>query len=266
MVTTHCLDGAYMKKLIVNADDFGLDDETVDWTIKGFETGKISSATIMAGMPATKRAVEYARSHPQFSFGAHLCLVDEKPLSHPDAIPSMIDPRTGALWKTKQFIIRNFLGLVGVDDIKREMMAQINVLRDMGLKISHLDGHGHNHRLPQSLKALVAVRDELGGNIPVRRCQDIYVGRPGLLSRVINGPMQKRLESAHIPMTDHFLMAAGHTTDERWFSKAVLSLPDGLTEIGIHPGMSEGWRRIDCKDCFEFDLQDIELVDFRAVK
>lgn len=50
-----------MKKLIVNADDFGLDDETVDWTIKGFEAGKITSATVMAGMPATGRVVEYAK-------------------------------------------------------------------------------------------------------------------------------------------------------------------------------------------------------------
>ena len=58
-----------MKKLIVKADDFGLDDETVDWTIRGFETGKLTSVTIMAGMSATARAVEYAKAHPQFSFG-----------------------------------------------------------------------------------------------------------------------------------------------------------------------------------------------------
>ena len=51
-----------IQKLIVNADDFGFDDETVDWTIKGFETGKITSATIMAGMPATERVVEYAKA------------------------------------------------------------------------------------------------------------------------------------------------------------------------------------------------------------
>ena len=47
-----------MRKLIINADDFGLDEETVEWTIKGFELGKLTSATIMAGMPETARAVE----------------------------------------------------------------------------------------------------------------------------------------------------------------------------------------------------------------
>lgn len=254
-----------MPRLIVNADDFGLDDETVDWTVKCFEAGKITSATIMAGMPATERAVAYAKGHPQFSFGVHLCLVDEKPLCSSDAIPSMIDPKTGKLWSTRQFILRNFLGLVKVEDIKREMLAQINALRSLGLRISHLDGHGHNHRLPQSIKALVAVREELGGNIPVRRCQDLFVGKPGFLSRLINGPMQKRLEMADIAMTDHFLMAAGHTSDGKWFSKAVAALPAGTTEIGIHPGKAEVWRRIDCEDCLAFDFSGIELITYNSI-
>lgn len=250
-----------MKKLIINADDFGLDDETVDWTIKGFETGKITSATIMAGMPATGRAVEYAKSHPQFSFGVHLCLVDEKPLNDPAKIQSMIDPKTGKLWATRQFIIRNFLGLVKVADIKAEMKAQIESLKAMGLVISHVDGHGHNHRLPQSIKALreLQLEGEIGDK--VRRCQNLFVGKPGLLSRVINAPMQKRLNKS-FKMTNHFLMTAGHTQDVKWFSKALKMLPDGITEIGIHPGKTEEWRRIDCEDCFACDLSGVELMNF----
>lgn len=253
-----------MRCLIVNADDFGLDDETVDWTIKGFESGKISSATIMAGMPATQRAVEYAMSHPQFSFGVHLCLVDEKPLCAPTKIRSMINPKTGRLWPTRQFIIRNFLGLVKVEDIKTEMKAQIQSLKAMGLNISHVDGHGHNHRLPRSIKALKELQAEGVIGAKVRRCQDLFVDKPGLLSKVINGPMQKRLDVS-FKMTDHFLMAAGHTQDEKWFSKAVATLPDGVTEIGIHPGKTEDWRRIDCEDCFSSALDGVELTNFNMI-
>lgn len=65
------------KNLIVNADDFGLSDHTVKWTIKGFECGALTSATIMAGMSATGKAIAYAKAHPQFSFGVHFYLVDE---------------------------------------------------------------------------------------------------------------------------------------------------------------------------------------------
>ena len=59
------------RKLVINADDFGLSDHTVEYTIKGFECGALTSATIMAGLPATAKAVEFAKAHPQFSFGVH---------------------------------------------------------------------------------------------------------------------------------------------------------------------------------------------------
>ena len=241
-----------MKKIIVNADDFGLNDHTVEWTIKGFECGALTSATIMAGMPATDKAVEYAKAHPQFSFGVHLYLVDEKPMCNPLEIPSMIDPKSGKLWQTRKFILRNFMGLIRVEDLKREMRAQFMAIKDTDVPISHVDGHGHNHRLPQSIRALEELKDELGFG-KVRRCQDLAVvgGKLGLLSRVINGPMQKRVDKAGFKTTDHFLMNAGHTDDPRWFSKVLEALPDGITEIGIHPGADEPWRRIDTDDCFE---------------
>ena len=240
-----------MKWIIVNADDFGMSDHTVEWTIKGFECGALTSATIMAGMPATDKAIAYAKAHPQFSFGVHFYLVDETPMSRPEEIPSMVDPRTGKLWKTRQFIIRNFTGLIKVEDLKREMRTQYLALKNAGVMISHVDGHGHNHRLPQSIKALAELKDELGF-IKVRRCQDMACEGThlGLLSRLINNPMQKRLDRVGFKTTDHFLMNAGHTVDPQWFSKAVEALPDGITEIGVHPGVDEEWRRLDTEDCF----------------
>ncbi len=241
-----------MKKVIVNADDFGLSAHTVEWTIKGFECGALTSATIMAGMPATDKAVAYAKAHPQFSFGVHFYLVDETPMCNLEEIPSMIDSKTGKLWQTRKFIVRNFLGMIKVEDLMREMRAQYLAIKDAGVPISHVDGHGHNHRLPQSIKALAELKDELGFN-KVRRCQDLAVvgGKLGLLSRVINGPMQRRLDKAGFKTTDHFLMNAGHSIDPKWFSKALGDIPEGVTEIGVHPGMDEAWRKIDTEDCFE---------------
>jgi len=246
-----------MKKLLVNADDFGLDAHTVEWTIKGFERGALTSATIMAGMPGTDAAIAYAKQHPEFSFGVHFYLVDETPMCEAKEIPSMVDPKTGKLWVTRQFILRNFAGLIKVDDLVREMSAQYNAIASTGLPISHVDGHGHNHRLPQSIKALKKLADSIvqpsTSNLQplrVRRCQDIAVGHEGLLGKLINGPMQKRLLSCGFRMTDHFAMNAGHSDDPKWFSHLLATLPDGITEIGVHPGSNESWRVIDTDDCF----------------
>ena len=132
------------------------------------------------------------------------------------------------------------------------MRAQYNAIKNSGVMISHVDGHGHNHRLPQSIKALIELKDELGF-VRVRRCQDLPVagGKLGLLSRIINGSMQRRLVKANFKMTDHFLMNAGHTKYAKWFSAALENLPDGITEIGVHPGVDEEWRKIDTEDCFD---------------
>ena len=241
-----------MKKLIINADDFGLSRNTFDWTVKGFERGVLTSATIMAGMPMTAAAVAYAKAHPEFSFGVHLTLVDEKPLSPAGKIPSMVDPSTGMLWPTRQFIIRNFLGLVKVEDLVREMSAQVGALRDLGLSISHFDGHGHNHRLPRSIKALKIVAGKFGVR-KTRRTQDLACGKLGFLSRVVNGPMQHRLERAGFETVDHFLMNAGHTADPDWFGAALRVLPEGVTEIGVHPGDDEPWRRIEIGELYSFE-------------
>jgi predicted glycoside hydrolase/deacetylase ChbG (UPF0249 family) len=59
-------------QLIVNADDFGQSDETVEATIECFESGALTSASVMPGMPATERAVEFARTRPELGFGVHL--------------------------------------------------------------------------------------------------------------------------------------------------------------------------------------------------
>lgn len=260
-----------MKKVIINADDFGLSDHTVELTITGFECGALTSATIMAGMVATDKAVAYAKAHPQFSFGVHFYLVDEVPMCKPEEIPSMIDPKTGKLWVTRQFILRNFAGLIKVEDLKREMRAQYLSIKHAGVHISHVDGHGHNHRLPQSIKALAELKEELGFN-KVRRCQDLSVVGCGLglLARVINKPMQKRLTKLGFRTTDHFLMNAGHSCDAEWFTKALYALPEGVTEIGTHPGIDEEWRRVDTEDCFEncrriSDELGIERISFNEI-
>jgi len=254
-----------MKKLIINADDFGLDAHTVEWTIMGFECGALTSATIMAGMPATNAAIEFAKAHPRFSFGVHFYLVDEVPMCNPKDIPSMVDPKTGKLWVTRQFILRNFAGLIRVDDLVQEMSAQYKAIASTGLPISHIDGHGHNHRLPQSIKALKI----LSQHVPllrVRRTQDIFCSKHGFLSRAINGPMQRRISSAGFHMTDHFAMNAGHSTNPKWFSKLLATLPDGTTEIGVHPGDDELWRRVEVEELYGIkDWRGFEKITFNTI-
>src|SRR5215470_3810176 len=80
-------------RIIVNADDFGFDDDSVDATIECIERGCVTSATIMANMPASDRAIEFARTRPDVSFGVHLVYGGdglERPLVAPYLLPALV--------------------------------------------------------------------------------------------------------------------------------------------------------------------------------
>ena len=79
-------------KFILNADDFGISEDTYYATTELFDKGYLSSATIILSMPYSKKAIEYALCHPQFSFGLHLNLITddiEKPILNKKKIPTL---------------------------------------------------------------------------------------------------------------------------------------------------------------------------------
>ena len=154
-------------------------DDTVRATVECFERGALTSATIMPKMPATAQAVEYARAHPQFSFGIHLTFVTdtvEAPFSDPAQIPALTGPN-GLFLYSQVLRRRALLGRVPVDQVEREMRAQIGFLTDSGVRLSHVDSHGHLHKFAPFVAALRRVLPEFGIT-RVRNAQDLYLRKP----------------------------------------------------------------------------------------
>ena len=236
----------HKRSIILNADDFGWSTHTVDATIACFEQGVLSSATIMPGMPAFQRAAEFAVTHPEFSFGLHLCLTDELPVSSPASIPSLVDA-TGHLLPTNVFWRKAFSFQLSAREIAIETHAQLQCLLDAGIVPSHLDGHGHIHKAPQVISILPAIRKSVGIKA-IRRTQDVYYPRNISLSgTMLNLCMYPFLRRGMVT-TDHFLMYTGRlrTTDEHWWRKSIQALPPGITEIAFHPGWDEeAWRTME---------------------
>ncbi len=257
------------RRLIVNADDFGFSDDTVNATIECFQRGVLSSATMMPNMPAFEPAAAFARAHPQFSYGLHFCVTDERPVSDPAAIPTLVAP-DGCFWKTAEFFQRALTGRIAGADIRREALAQLTRMREQGIAVHHIDAHGHVHKA-----ALVpcALRRVLGehGIVTVRRTQNLFYKRPRCSRRCFN-----LLTNTFIRLlgrtTDYFLMVAGTLSDgdKGWWESCVERLPEGVTEIGIHPGRQEPWRRLDTLPVLERGrryLEDagVQLISFNEL-
>ncbi len=252
------------RLLILNADDFGYSHDTVAATIRCFEAGVLSSATMMPNMPAFEEAAAFAREHPEFSYGLHLCLTDERPVADPAEIPSLVTPG-GCFWTTPQFFKRALTGRIARRDVQREVQAQLDRMRQAGVPAQHLDTHGHVHKAPVVLHALRRVLRS-SGIATVRRTQDLFYHQPQFSRRCCN-----HLTNVFIRLlgktTDHFLMVAGSLSsgDTHWWEDCLARLPAGVTEIGIHPGWEEEWRRLDMQPVIERGRQYLREAGIRLI-
>jgi len=242
-------------RIILNADDFGMCDDTVDATIACFERGALSSATIMARMPATERALEYARAHPEFGFGVHLTFCGdgdgvERSVCNPADIPALVD-NDGRFPGTTAVRLRALAGRLPGEQIEREARAQLARVRDAGVTISHVDSHSHLHKIGAFRAALATVLPEFGIR-RVRAVQSIYLRRPTFnVTYWLGGAWTRRLRAA-FETTDHFYMPSSGL-DTGWARALLDRLGSGGTiEVGVHPGSREGWRVHERDDVLEF--------------
>ncbi len=231
-------------RIILNADDFGYDDDTVDATIECFESGALTSATIMATMPAAARAIEFARKHSQFSFGVHLTYSRvgvEKPFSSPSAIPDLLD-ESGRFFPSGTVRRRALLRRLPVEQIERETEAQLSFVQGQGVRLSHVDSHSHLHKFAPFRKALQRVLPRFGLN-RVRNVQDIYFRRQWHSPTYWLGPLWRRLLMLDFRTTDHLHMPYHLSLrGEDWWTGLLPKLRGDTIEIGIHPGRQEDWR------------------------
>jgi predicted glycoside hydrolase/deacetylase ChbG (UPF0249 family) len=158
------------------------------------------------------------------------------------------------------------------DHLETEIRAQVQRLRELGVPMSHLDGHGHMHRLPFVLKSLIHLSEELGIKI-IRPAQDLYFSPPKIaVNKWLNHWVNTKIRKTFLT-PDHFLMTSGkiETGQEYWFRDIISRLPDGCTELGVHPGMDEPWRKLDTDCLFRegtsvLNAAGIKLITYHSLR
>lgn len=232
-------------RIIINADDFGFDADTVAATIECFELDAVSGATIMPKMPATAEAVMYAAKHPELSFGAHLTWTGdgtEEPVCPPHDVAALVGS-DGRFLQTNVIRMKALLGQLPVAQIARETTAQLALLRDAGVRLTHVDSHRHLHKFKPFVAALREVLPRFGIR-KVRNVQDVYLSRQLKSPTYWMGRLWRRRIMRHFHTTRHFYMCPGAGETE-WVSKIVGRRWDGDLEVGVHPanpGHAEFWR------------------------
>jgi hopanoid biosynthesis associated protein HpnK len=243
-----------VRRLIVNADDFGLTAGVNRGIVEAHSGGIVTSTTLMANSMAFDNAVQLAPSSPKLSVGCHLVLLDGSPLLGADKIPSMMDSSNpGYFWRNiSGFALRAMRGRLDADEIESEATAQIRKLQSAGIEVSHIDTHKHTHMFPQVLGPLLraarargvpAIRNPFG-----RIVFSLVARHPGLWKRysqvsllnVWQGNFRRAVAAAGMITTDGSLgVVATGALDDRLIHLILETLPEGTWEFVTHPGYND---------------------------
>ncbi len=229
-----------VRRLIVNADDFGLAGSVSTGIIDVYQAGRLSSTTLMVNMPGTEEAVDLAERHPGLGVGLHFNLTEGRPLT--DA-RSLVDS-DGAFLLRGQLIRRSVLGRVEQGEITRELTAQLDRFVSLGLTPTHLDSHQHVHMVPTVFRAMAPVLRERIPAIRVVVPSGHHTARPQPATMAVNTLL--RLSAASIRRrfpgrtNDRFVSLHQLHASQPWNEDAYRSLigsvpSQGVTELMVHP-------------------------------
>lgn len=133
--------------LVIVADDFGRKRSINRAVTEAYETGTLTSASIMPGGEAFVEAVRMARTRPGLCLGLHITLCDGLPILSPETIPDLVN--SDGVFR-KGFVSLSFKSLSKRirSQIEREVKAQFDRLDEARVKARYVDGHHHLHVHP----------------------------------------------------------------------------------------------------------------------
>ena len=243
-----------MRRLIVNADDFGFTSGVNRAIAEAHSRGVVTSSTLMANGSAFAEAVQLAKALPKLSIGCHVVLIDGRPVLEAQRLPSFTNGtafRDGLM----TFAARAIAGRIDAEEVAAEAEAQIRKIQTAGIVVSHIDTHKHTHLFPKILRPLLraaascgvrSIRNPFGPRLPLRSSR--LLTRPGLWRRhaelrVLGGFAGKFRDA--VDHEDFFtpdgtlgIVVTG-VLDETLFHAIARSIPEGTWEFVCHPGYND---------------------------
>jgi chitin disaccharide deacetylase len=242
-----------VRRLIVNADDFGLTSGVNRAIIEGNRLGIVTSATLMANARATDAAIDLAKAQPGLKTGCHVVLIDGVPLKA--KLQSLTNGSPRFRTSLKEFSIAALRKQISAEEVQQEVEAQVRKVQSRGITLTHLDSHKHTHMFPHILRPLLRAAKACGIRAvrnpfePLRCWPPLMVlNTPGLWLRSA-GVMAFQMFAAdfHSAVKEEGMVSPDGTVgiavtgmlDQKWLSRILEALPEGTWELVCHPGYSD---------------------------
>src|SRR3954470_21146179 len=144
-------------RLVVNADGFGATPAISRGILRAHRDGIVTSTSVLGNCPDPAAVKKMLDEVPELGVGVHLTLTEGRPVSNPTAIHSLVGTDGQLARNAGDLVLSWAQGILREDDIERELDAQVTRLRDVGLRLDHLDTRSHVGFLPAIGRAVEAV-------------------------------------------------------------------------------------------------------------
>lgn len=152
-----------MSQIIINADDFGINEIVTNEIERQILAGNVSSTTVMANGCCLDEVKRFAAQHVDVSFGIHLCLSEFDSLTKSEGLfHAGLTDENGRFLYRSIFYLKNLRKPDVQKAIHDELNAQIDVVSSLGFPLSHADSHHHVHTIFSLKELFVNVFKERG--------------------------------------------------------------------------------------------------------
>jgi predicted glycoside hydrolase/deacetylase ChbG (UPF0249 family) len=270
------------KLLILHADDLGMSHSENAATFYAIEHGSVNSASIMIPTPWITEAASYQHDHPNADFGLHLTLTSEwnylkwGSVASSSNVPGLLN-KNGFFFSTVDSVYRS----ASAAEVEKELRAQIEKARSLGIDITHLDSHmGTLFGRTDYLKVLIKLGREY--KLPVLLSKPIFKMGFNIDLDSLTTDNDVTLDMIYMAYPQNYKDGM-----ENFYTNTLKSLRPGVSEIIFHVGYNDNemqaatidhpdygaeWRQADfnffssdkCKTLLK--EQNIQLITWREIR
>jgi predicted glycoside hydrolase/deacetylase ChbG (UPF0249 family) len=243
-----------LRRLIINADDFGISRSVNLGISEAAHAGGITSTSLIVNLPDSADAVSRARQCAGVSVGIHFNLTVGNALTGPS---SLTHGNSAEFYSLSRLLAAASLGMIDEVDIERECLAQIDRMTRAGFPPTHFDSHRHVHTHPAIYPAIL--RSVQARRIPHLRvpCEPLDVDTGAFEAAVKKSLLLLSAHRSRRPSTPTrttptrttpppqyatgfvgISLQGGPAFADRLFA-LVRDLPAGTTELMTHPGYAD---------------------------
>jgi len=227
------------ERLIITADDFGLDRSSSEAIVESLVRGWVTHASLLVNLGHVDDAAALARAaQVNGRIGVHLNFSEGEPLTS-GLRGCQIFCARGRFLPVEEFPRYKTLTAEQKALVASEMRAQIAAASTRGLAVSHLDSHNDVHIAPSIARIVAEIAREL--HIPRVRISRNCGLRQGVVRRVHHRAYNAWLSRRGLRRVHYY----GSVDDMIWLGRRGALESESAVEIMTHPRKSPTGEIVD---------------------